>query len=76
MALGAIEYTEDEEKFAKAIQEATGKKQIGIDLQINPLKETAEHPMGGSTDVGDVSFITPTIRLGVTIAPKSTSWHS
>ena len=75
-ALGAIEYTEEEEKFAKAIQEATGKEQVGIDMQINPLKETAEHPMGGSTDVGDVSFITPTIRLGVTTAPKGTPWHS
>ena len=32
--------------------------------------------MGGSTDVGDVSFVVPTIRLTVTTAPKDTPWHS
>ena len=32
--------------------------------------------MGGSTDVGDVSWVVPTIRLGVTTAPKGTPWHS
>lgn len=74
--LGTIEYTPEEEEFAKAIQRATGKEEVGIDMEIKPLKETAEHPMGGSTDVGDVSFIAPTIRLGVTTAPKGTPWHS
>jgi aminobenzoyl-glutamate utilization protein B len=45
-------------------------------MEIKPLKETAEHPGGGSTDVGDVSYIVPTIRLGATTAPKGTPWHS
>lgn len=75
-ALGTIEYTEEEEKFAKQIQRATEKPEIGLDMKINPLKETAEHPTGGSTDVGDVSFITPTIRLRATTAPAGTPWHS
>jgi aminobenzoyl-glutamate utilization protein B len=74
--LGSIEYTEEEITYAKAIQEATGKEQVGMDAQVRPLKETAEHPMGGSTDVGDVSFVVPTVRLGATIAPKDTPWHS
>ncbi len=74
--LGEIEYTEGEIAFAKKIQEATGKEQVGLDTSIKPLKETAEHPMGGSTDVGDVSFVVPTIRLSATIAPKDTPWHS
>ena len=74
--LGAIEYTAEEIAYAKGIQEATGKEQVGMDSEIRPLKETAEHPMGGSTDVGDVSFVVPTIRLGATIAPKDTPWHS
>jgi aminobenzoyl-glutamate utilization protein B len=26
--------------------------------------------------VGDVSFIVPVVRLGVTTAPKETPWHS
>lgn len=74
--LGAIEYTDDEQDFAKKIQEATGSEVVGIESKIEPLKATAEHPMGGSTDVGDVSFIVPTIRLGATTAPKGTPWHS
>jgi aminobenzoyl-glutamate utilization protein B len=75
-ALGTIDYTEEEKEFAKQIQVATDSDTVGIDMQINPMKETAEHPMGGSTDVGDVSFVAPTIRLGVTTAPKGTPWHS
>ena len=74
--LGAIQYTDSEQDFAKKIQEATGKEQVGIESIINPLEETLEHPMGGSTDVGDVSFVVPTIRLSATTAPKGTPWHS
>ncbi len=74
--LGAISYTEEEQTFAKKIQEATGKEQVGIESKIEPLEETLEHPMGGSTDVGDVSFVVPTIRLSATTAPKGTPWHS
>ena len=74
--LGSIDYTKEEIDYAKAIQEATGKEQVGMDATVNPMKETAEHPMGGSTDVGDVSFVVPTIRLSATIAPKDTPWHS
>ncbi len=75
-SLGAIEYTSEEQEFAKKIQEATGSEIVGIESIIEPLKPTEEHPMGGSTDVGDVSWVAPTIRLGATTAPKGTPWHS
>ncbi len=74
--LGPINYTPEEIAFGKKIQEVTGKPQVGMDSEINPLKETAEHPGGGSTDVGDVSWNVATINLGVTTAPKDTPWHS
>ncbi|WP_297337440.1 amidohydrolase [Algoriphagus sp.] len=74
--LGAITYTEEEQEFAKKIQEATGKPQIGLVSTIEPMEETAEHSMGGSTDVGDVSWVAPTIRLSATTAPNGTPWHS
>lgn len=74
--LGPIKYTEDEQIFGKKIQEAVGKEQVGIVSEISPLEETKEHPSGGSTDVGDVSFIAPVIRLSATTAPKDTPWHS
>ncbi|MFK7981709.1 MAG: amidohydrolase [Saprospiraceae bacterium] len=74
--LGEISYTEAETTFGKGIQKATGKPEVGMDTKINPLEVTQEHPMGGSTDVGDVSFVAPTIRLSATTAPKGTPWHS
>jgi len=74
--LGPIEYTEDEILFGKKIQEVTGKKQVGMDSTIKPLLATKEHPGGGSTDVGDVSWNVANINLGVTTAPKDTPWHS
>ncbi len=74
--LGEIIYTDKETEFAYQIQEEVFKPKVGLDSKISPLKETAEHPMGGSTDVGDVSFIVPVVRLGVTTAPSGTPWHS
>nr|WP_297782799.1 amidohydrolase [uncultured Allomuricauda sp.] len=74
--LGPITYTEEEITYGKAIQEATGKPQVGMDGDVHPLKETEELPGGGSTDVGDVSWNVPNINLGVTVAPKGTPWHS
>ena len=75
-SLGPIEYTEKEQEFAREIQAATGKEQVGAVSEIQPLEETLEHPMGGSTDVGDVSYVVPTVRLRATTAPKGTPWHS
>jgi len=74
--LGPIKYTDEEIAFGKKIQEVTGKPEVGLDSKINPLKETKEHPGGGSTDVGDVSWNVPNINLSVTTAPKDTPWHS
>jgi len=74
--LGPIEYSEEEGVFARGIQESTGKPKTGIRGEIKPLKETAEHPNGGSTDVGDVSWLVPEVRLRVTTAPEDTPWHS
>jgi len=74
--LGPISYTDEEIAFGKKIQESTGKEQIGMDSTIKPLEATKEHPGGGSTDVGDVSWNVPNINLGVTTAPKDTPWHS
>lgn len=74
--LGSISYTEEEQAFAKKIQEATGKPQIGVVSEIKALEETLEHSMGGSTDVGDVSWVVPTIRMGASTAPNGTPWHS
>lgn len=74
--LGSIAYDDAEQLFARKIQESVDKPQVGLYSEITPLEETQEHPMGGSTDVGDVSFVVPTVRLRATTAPKDTPWHS
>ncbi len=74
--LGPMTYTNDEIAFAKKIQESTGKPQIGLHTKVEPLEETDPNAGGGSTDVGDVSWVVPTIRLSVATAPLGTPWHS
>jgi len=74
--LGPISYTDEEVAFAKKIQESTGKPQVGLHSKVEPLEETREDAGGGSTDVGDVSWVVPVIRLSVATAPIGTPWHS
>ena len=74
--LGPITYTPEEVAFAKRIQQAMDVKPEGLDGAIKPLEETKPDPPGGSTDVGDVSWIVPEISLVVTTAPKDVAWHS
>ncbi len=73
-ALGPITYTAEETTFAKKIQESTEKPQVGLYTRIEPMEETDPNAGGGSTDVGDVSWIVPTIRVSVATAPIGTPW--
>lgn len=74
-ALGEITYTDEEVAYANTILKETGKPQKGIDGSVHPLRETLP-AQGGSTDVGDVSQIVPTIRMSATVASKGGPWHS
>jgi len=72
--LEPIEYTKEEQDFARAIQKETGVPLHGLNSSIKALEgQVAE---GGSTDVGDVSWVVPMIHLSVTTAPEDTPWHS
>ncbi len=72
--LGPIEYTQEEQDFARAIQRATGKTESGLNGTPKPLE--GQVAQGGSTDVGDISWIAPTLHLSVTTAPQDTPWHA
>jgi aminobenzoyl-glutamate utilization protein B len=74
--LGPIKYTADEENFARALQRNNELTNYGFTSSINPLKSTLEDPVGGSSDVGDISWIVPEVGLVVTTAPKDIPWHS
>ena len=73
--LGEITYTQEEVDYANTILKETGKPQVGIDGSVHPLRETLP-AQGGSTDVGDVSQIVPTIRMSATVAASGGPWHS
>ena len=73
--LGEITYTEDEIAYANTILKESGKPQIGINGKVTPLQETLP-AQGGSTDVGDVSQVVPTIRMSATVAADGGPWHS
>jgi len=74
--LGAIEYSPAEIKFADEIMRAAGKESKGLYGHVKPLEQTRENPDNGSTDVGDVSYITPEITALITTAPYLAPWHS
>jgi aminobenzoyl-glutamate utilization protein B len=74
--VGPITYTTDEMAFADKIMKEYGMESNGINGAIKPLETTREDPPGGSTDVGDVSYIVPEITLMATTAPYQSPWHS
>jgi aminobenzoyl-glutamate utilization protein B len=71
--LGPAVYTEQEQAFAKQIQRATGVPEVGMFAGVKPLEGQAQE--GGSTDVGDVSWIAPTLHVSVATAPVDAPWH-
>ncbi len=74
--LGPLQFTANEQAFAREIQRATGVEEVGLRSEIKPLNENPGEPEGGSTDVADVSWIVPTLHLSVTTAPADAPWHA
>jgi len=76
VAVGAPAFSEDDQAFAKELQAFLGIEQKGLVLEIKPLKDAPEPPSGGSTDVAEVSWITPTAGISVATAAQDVPWHS
>jgi aminobenzoyl-glutamate utilization protein B len=72
--LGPVSYTPEEDKFARDIQRATEVPEAGMDREIRPLEN--QEMEGGSTDVGDVSWVVPTLHLTVATSPRDAPWHA
>ncbi len=73
--LGPLQYTNEEQEFAKAIQRANHVPETGLKTNVQAFSGKAEPPEGGSTDVADISWNIPTINLSVTTAPENAPWH-
>ncbi len=72
--LGSIAYTPEEDAFARKLQASAGVEVRGMDTEIVPLE--GQENEGGSTDVGDVSWVTPTLHVSVATAPRGVPWHA
>lgn len=74
--LGPQQFTADEQEFAKTIQRNTSVEPAGLVGTIKPFEDHPGDPKGGSTDVGDVSWVVPTLHVSITTAPKDAPWHA
>jgi aminobenzoyl-glutamate utilization protein B len=74
--IGAIAYTEDEEAFARQLQQNAGVEEKGMEKTVKELETQVKDPEGGSTDVAEVSWIVPTLHVSVVTAPSDVPWHS
>jgi aminobenzoyl-glutamate utilization protein B len=68
--IGPPAFTESEQEFARAIQKAIGLEEKGLSDKIEPLEPAKardlENYIGrGSTDVAEITLITPTVGLSV-----------
>lgn len=72
--LGAPKWTTEEQEFAKTLQRNGGYKESGLDTAVTPdLKGMA---IGGSTDVGDISNIVPTMGIVTACWPLGIPAHT
>lgn len=72
--LGAPEWTQEEQEFAKAMQRSDGYQDIGLSKVISPDPKGVS--IGGASDVGDISYITPTMGIAVACWPLGFAPHT
>jgi len=74
--VGPPRFTEEEQRFARKLQESLNIERKGFVAEIPDLAGKPGPVEGGSTDVADVSYITPTSGFSVTTAAADIPWHS
>jgi aminobenzoyl-glutamate utilization protein B len=73
--IGVPNYTNDEQAFATELQRNFGVEPQGMARAVTPLP--ADEPaFGFSTDVGDVSWCTPTMGCGMPTVPEGVGLHT
>lgn len=75
LLIGPPPFTEEEQSFAREIQKNTGVEPKGLSTKIEPFSLPQRSWGGGSTDVAEVSWLTPTTALGVASSPIGTPGH-
>jgi aminobenzoyl-glutamate utilization protein B len=73
--VGGVEYTREEREFASTIHATFPDDALGLG-SASEIQEYAFRRSGGSTDVGDVSWVVPTAGLSTATWVPGTSAHS
>jgi aminobenzoyl-glutamate utilization protein B len=74
MSAEGLDWSAEEQAFAKTCQAAMGLPEKGMATQVLPL--IGEITAGGSTDVGDISWVVPTGLFGWPSLPLGVSLHT
>jgi aminobenzoyl-glutamate utilization protein B len=75
-AVGKPEYTKQEETYARDLQTAAGYPVIGMDYPLQLTAPGTEPMRGGSSDVGDITLVAPTVSMRFPArVPGSPSHH-
>jgi aminobenzoyl-glutamate utilization protein B len=72
--VGTPEWSAEEQDFARACQREMGVPEQGLATGVTALQ--AEPMVGGSSDVADVSWLTPTMGLVMPTSPLNISMHT
>ena len=74
--VGVPIFTKKEQAFARSMQRSLRVEEKGFNEELEPLADEPQPPSGGSTDVAEVSWITPTAGFSVVTAAEEIPWHS
>lgn len=74
--VGAPVFDQDDQAFAKELQQVLGIEPLGYPTEVEPLADGVEPPQGGSTDVAEVTRLAPGVSLYVATAGLNLPWHS
>jgi aminobenzoyl-glutamate utilization protein B len=74
--VGGFTYTDEERAFATQLQQSTAFRPVALEstMRVKPL--VLDQPDAGSTDVGDVSWVVPTVQLSSATWVPGTAAHS
>jgi len=75
LLVGPPEFTSEEQEYAREIQKNCSVATSGLKSTVEELKIPQRSWGGGSTDVAEVSWLTPTTNLSVVAKPDGTPGH-
>jgi len=75
--IGPPGFTTEEQEFARTVQRSLGIDETGLFDQVMPLTPASRDDFGGGgTDVAEVSWNTPVLRMGAATHPMGAPGHS